>query len=78
MVQDNLIIIFLFGRSTVGHTTSSPLAQPQTASIPAAAKNQGLIGTAGIFNLSPADHLGLGAEAFRLVEIRGGNWHIVN
>ena len=41
-------------------------------------KTQGLIGTAGIFNLSPADHLGLGAEAFRLVEIRGDNWHIVN
>ena len=41
-------------------------------------KTQGFIGTAGIFNLSPADHLGLGTEAFRLVEIRGGNWRIVD
>lgn len=41
-------------------------------------KTRGFIGTAGIFNLSPQDHMGLGKEAFKMVEIRNGAWKIVD
>ena len=37
-------------------------------------KTSGLVGTAGIFTMSPTDHLGLDLESFRIVEIRGGSW----
>jgi branched-chain amino acid transport system substrate-binding protein len=40
-------------------------------------KTQGFIGTAGIFNMSPQDHMGLGSDAFKLVEIRNGAWKII-
>lgn len=40
-------------------------------------KTRGFIGTAGVFNLSPDDHMGLGPEAFKMVEIRNGAWKIV-
>jgi branched-chain amino acid transport system substrate-binding protein len=40
-------------------------------------KTQGFIGTAGVFNLSPDDHMGLGPDAFKMVEIRNGAWKIV-
>ena len=40
-------------------------------------KTQGFIGTAGVFNMSPQDHMGLGADAFKMVEIRNGGWKIV-
>ncbi|MCB1758787.1 MAG: ABC transporter substrate-binding protein [Gammaproteobacteria bacterium] len=40
-------------------------------------KTNGFIGTAGIFNMSPSDHLGLGIDAFKMLEIRNGDWTIV-
>jgi branched-chain amino acid transport system substrate-binding protein len=40
-------------------------------------KTQGFIGTGGIFNMSPEDHLGLGLDAFKMLEIRDGDWTIV-
>ena len=40
-------------------------------------KTQGFSGTAGIFNMSPQDHMGLGLDAFKLLEIRSGDWTIV-
>jgi branched-chain amino acid transport system substrate-binding protein len=40
-------------------------------------KTQGFIGTGGVFNLTPQDHLGLTVGAFKLVEIRNGSWKIV-
>ena len=41
-------------------------------------KTQGFAGTAGIFNMNPQDHMGLGLDAFKIVEIRNGDWTIVD
>lgn len=35
---------------------------------------QGFVGTAGVVNMSPEDHMGLDLGAFRMLEIRDGNW----
>jgi branched-chain amino acid transport system substrate-binding protein len=35
---------------------------------------RGWMGVDGEFNLSPADHMGLDLSAFRMLEIRNGNW----
>ena len=40
-------------------------------------KTHGFIGTAGVFNMTPADHMGLSLDAFKMVEIRDGAWKIV-
>ncbi|MDG4596527.1 MAG: ABC transporter substrate-binding protein [Candidatus Contendobacter sp.] len=40
-------------------------------------KTQGFIGTGGVFNMTPQDHMGLTVDAFKLVEIRNGSWKIV-
>ena len=40
-------------------------------------KTKGFIGTAGVFNMTPQDHMGLNVDAFKLVEIRQGAWKIV-
>jgi branched-chain amino acid transport system substrate-binding protein len=40
-------------------------------------KTQGFIGTSGVFNMTPDDHMGLNLDAFKLVEIRNGSWKIV-
>ncbi len=40
-------------------------------------KTKGFIGTAGVFNMSPEDHMGLNLDAFKMVEIRNGGWKIV-
>jgi len=40
-------------------------------------KTKGFVGTGGIVNMSPSDHLGLGLDAFRMVEIRNGDWELV-
>ncbi|MEO7030949.1 MAG: ABC transporter substrate-binding protein [Herbaspirillum sp.] len=32
------------------------------------------VGTTGVFNMSPTDHLGLDLTAFRMVEVKNGNW----
>jgi len=41
-------------------------------------KTKGFIGTGGIYNMSPRDHLGLSLKAFKMLEIRNGDWTIVN
>ncbi|HRD50375.1 MAG TPA: ABC transporter substrate-binding protein [Candidatus Contendobacter sp.] len=40
-------------------------------------KTRGFIGTAGVFNMSPTDHMGLNLDAFKMVEIHHGVWKIV-
>lgn len=38
---------------------------------------KGFIGTGGVFNMGPDDHLGLDLDAFKMLEIRDGGWTIV-
>ena len=40
-------------------------------------KTSGFIGTAGVFNMTQKDHMGLNLDAFKMVEIRDGAWKIV-
>jgi len=40
-------------------------------------QNSGFMGTAGEVNMSADDHLGLDLTAFRMLEIKGGDWTIV-
>jgi branched-chain amino acid transport system substrate-binding protein len=40
-------------------------------------KTKNFIGTGGVVNMSPADHLGLDLSAFRMLEIKGGDWTLV-
>jgi len=40
-------------------------------------KTKGFIGTGGVVNMSPTDHLGLDLTAFRMLEIRNGDWALV-
>ena len=35
---------------------------------------RGYMGTAGVVNLSATDHMGLDLTAFRMLEVKGGNW----
>jgi len=37
-------------------------------------QTKGFIGTGGIVNMSPTDHMGLDLSAFRMLEIRNGTW----
>ena len=39
---------------------------------------KGYVGTSGVFNMSPTDHMGLELSSFRLLEIKNGDWTIVN
>ncbi|MCU0868633.1 MAG: ABC transporter substrate-binding protein [Burkholderiales bacterium] len=39
---------------------------------------RGFRGTGGVVNFSPTDHLGLDLSAFRMVEIRKGDWELAN
>jgi len=41
-------------------------------------QTRGFVGTAGIVNMSPKDHLGLTVDAFRMVEIKSGDWSLVD
>ena len=41
-------------------------------------KTKGYIGTGGIVNMTPADHMGLDLTAFRMLEIRNGDWALVS
>jgi branched-chain amino acid transport system substrate-binding protein len=41
-------------------------------------QTKGYIGTGGIVNMAPADHMGLDLSAFRMLEIRSGNWILVD
>lgn len=36
------------------------------------------VGTGGVVNMTPTDHMGLDLSAFRLIEIRKGDWTLVN
>ncbi|MDX1374102.1 MAG: ABC transporter substrate-binding protein [Burkholderiales bacterium] len=38
---------------------------------------RGWMGTAGVFNLTPQDHMGLDLSAFRMLEVRDGDWALV-
>ena len=37
----------------------------------------GFVGIDGIFNMSPTDHMGLNLSAFRMLEIKNGDWTLV-
>ena len=37
----------------------------------------GLAGTTGVYTFTPEDHLGLDLSAFRMLEIKGGKWTLV-
>jgi len=37
---------------------------------------KGYVGTGGIVNMSPTDHMGLDLSAFRMLEVKGGDWSI--
>ena len=39
---------------------------------------RGYTGTAGVINMSAADHLGLSLDAFRMLEIRDGHWALLD
>ncbi|MFI0397248.1 ABC transporter substrate-binding protein [Paracoccus jiaweipingae] len=38
---------------------------------------QGYVGTGGVVNMTAEDHLGLGLDAFKMLEIKNGDWTIV-
>jgi branched-chain amino acid transport system substrate-binding protein len=40
-------------------------------------KTKGFVGTGGIVTMSPTDHLGLDLSAFRMLEIKGGDWALI-
>ena len=40
-------------------------------------KTAGYVGTGGVVNMSATDHMGLDLTAFRMLEVRGGNWTLV-
>lgn len=40
-------------------------------------KTAGLVGTAGVVTMAPDDHLGLDLTAFRMLEIKDGDWTLV-
>jgi branched-chain amino acid transport system substrate-binding protein len=41
-------------------------------------KTKGFMGTAGVVNMSPTDHLGLDLTAFRMLEIKNGDWTLAH
>jgi branched-chain amino acid transport system substrate-binding protein len=41
-------------------------------------RTRGYIGTGGKVNMSPTDHLGLDLSAFRMLEIKNGDWTLVS
>jgi len=40
-------------------------------------ETEGFVATTGVFNFAPDDHLGLDLSAFRMLEVRDGDWVIV-
>jgi branched-chain amino acid transport system substrate-binding protein len=40
-------------------------------------KTKGFVGTGGVVTMSPKDHLGLNLSAFRMLEIKNGDWTLV-
>ncbi|MEJ1159550.1 ABC transporter substrate-binding protein [Prosthecomicrobium sp. N25] len=41
-------------------------------------QTKGLMGTAGVINMTPTDHMGLDLTAFRMLEIKNGDWALAN
>jgi branched-chain amino acid transport system substrate-binding protein len=41
-------------------------------------KTKGFVGTGGVVNMSPTDHLGLDLTSFRMLEIKNGDWVLLN
>jgi branched-chain amino acid transport system substrate-binding protein len=41
-------------------------------------KTKNFMGTGGVVNMTASDHLGLDLTAFRMIEIKGGDWSLVN
>jgi branched-chain amino acid transport system substrate-binding protein len=39
---------------------------------------RGYVGTGGVVNMSPTDHMGLDLSAFRMLEVRNGDWRLVD
>ncbi len=37
---------------------------------------KGFVATSGTFNMSPTDHMGLNLSAFRMLEVKGGQWSL--
>jgi branched-chain amino acid transport system substrate-binding protein len=40
-------------------------------------QTKGFVATTGVFNMSPADHMGLDLSAFRMVEVKNGDWQLL-
>src|SRR5215475_3170879 len=40
-------------------------------------RTKGYVGTGGIVNMSPTDHMGLDLSAFHVLEIKGGDWTVI-
>jgi branched-chain amino acid transport system substrate-binding protein len=38
---------------------------------------KGFVATTGVFNMSPTDHMGLDLSAFRMVEVKNGDWQLL-
>jgi branched-chain amino acid transport system substrate-binding protein len=38
---------------------------------------KGFVGTTGVFNMSPTNHMGLDLSAFRMVEVKSGDWQLL-
>jgi len=41
-------------------------------------QTKGYVGVTGVFNVSASDHMGLDLSAFRMLEVKGGNWVLGN
>lgn len=41
-------------------------------------KTRGYVGTGGIVNMTANDHMGLGLSAFRMLEIKNGDWTLIS
>ncbi|MCD6674709.1 MAG: ABC transporter substrate-binding protein [Burkholderiaceae bacterium] len=41
-------------------------------------KTKDYVGTGGVVNMSPTDHMGLDLSAFQMLEVRNGNWTLVD
>jgi branched-chain amino acid transport system substrate-binding protein len=39
---------------------------------------KGFVSTTGVFNMSAADHMGLDLSAFRMVEVKNGDWQLLS
>ena len=40
-------------------------------------KTKGFVGTGGIVNMSPTDHLGLDLSSLRMIEVKNGDWKLL-